>query len=210
MIKDNRGDASFVIVVIVILVLGGAAIAFKNIPKDVLNEDPGWEKVNNVFSEYDNIEYDESGEPIGIDVAFALDSIDGGSGGSEGGGGGGTEEENCFFRPAMYSLYTVSKNESCLAYDGEICISKYVSCLSRLDNEGGSFSEFNTEFVIVPDGMNKSLYAGVAGDYLLAAGERYEVEESVQFDSVGEDGDANREASCFLNVLNIPQERVCF
>lgn len=145
-----------------------------------------------------------------------------------GGGGGGTGGEGvsggatgaadssgstsgCATQQISYSAANFNANSVCNNQDENgFCIDKTVTCsitINNLDGEIGGIFEISFRFF--EQGNSGNILFLTSSELFLEPGEQHTFEGIFNVQSQGEQGDANKDLTCFYNTINIPRKEVC-
>ena len=143
-----------------------------------------------------------------------------------GGGGGGTGGEGsavggvagssgstsgCATQQISYSAANFNANSVCNNQDENgFCIDKTVTCsitINNLDGEIGGIFEISFKFF--EQGNSGNILFLASSESFLEPGEQHTFEGIFNVQSQGEQGDANKDLTCFYNTINIPRKEVC-
>jgi len=145
--------------------------------------------------------------------------IFGGGGGGTGGGGsaiGGVagssgSTSGCATQQISYSAANFNANSVCNNQDENgFCIDKTVTCsitINNLDGEIGGIFEISFKFF--EQGNSGNILFSTSSELFLEPGEQHTFEGIFNVQSQGEQGDANKDLTCFYNTINIPRKEVC-
>ncbi len=166
------------------------------------------EQINSIIHSSDNedyippIESENQNESPGNTVG----------GGSSGGGDGGSSRDGensltgCVISRVSYSLENLKKTESCNSYDGEICIDKTITCsveIYNLDLVSEGFFDLELFFVESWKSINEAIERRQKSLIILPS--TFELfNETLNIQSSGADGIANKIINCFYDTLNNP------
>jgi hypothetical protein len=136
------------------------------------------------------------------------------SGSGTGSGGSESSENNngCFKKQISYSLVNPKTNSTCNEYDGEICIDKTIKCSVEINNRDQEFEGiFKVEMDFVEKGKDRatSLIETRTKETRIPPLGMEVFEETLNLQSTGQDGIANKGVDCFYNTLENPYAEIC-
>ncbi|MEK6926153.1 MAG: hypothetical protein AABW50_02655 [Nanoarchaeota archaeon] len=153
-----------------------------------------------------------------VDIRDVPDVPTGSSGGGSGGGGsssssssgsGGSPESNCSTQEISYSLEDPDKIETCNKYNGIICEDKTVSCSIKIRNRDQNLAGlFKVSMTFIPNGETNSVGAKNI-EISINPLNSYTFTDSINIQSIGQSGNANKAINCFYNTVEVPVGEIC-
>jgi len=180
------------------------------------------EIIDDRVSDVDDIRDDE--KPIwggGISGAASSVGTDGNGGGSssssggssgsaQGGSASASSGDGCSSQQISFSASNFYENSVCNEQDSNgFCIDRTITCLvsiANLDDEVGG--NFGLSFRFFEEESNNLFYSVFSEVYL----DPYEFnvfEEFFNVQSQGQEGDANKDITCFYFIENVPKKEIC-
>lgn len=122
------------------------------------------------------------------------------------------EYSNCRMQQISYSLINFNETSNCNQYEGEICIDKTITCSIEIHNRDDEVRGiFELELLFVEEGGNReNPIERKTSEFFLEPLNYWIFEDSIDLQSSGEDGFANKEIDCFYNTLEVPEKEVCY
>ncbi|MCH7568374.1 MAG: hypothetical protein IIA87_03045 [Nanoarchaeota archaeon] len=147
-----------------------------------------------------------------------------GSGGASGSGGAGvttgepssgitgliTSSSKCEILKISYSASNFNAESVCNQYENGICIDKTVTCsitITNLDDEIGGI--FKLAFRFFERENEENIIHSTFSESFLEPGSQQTFEGTFNVQSQGENGNANKDLTCFYRILSIPQKEIC-
>lgn len=146
-------------------------------------------------------------ENLEIEEELDIDNLDG-----EGDyGDTSVSSSNCVVEKISYSLMNSDKITTCNQYQEEICIDKTVECSIEIHNRDSEVSDlFEVELIFLEEGETKEEPIDIKISSFTPQPQDFKIfRESINVQSTGEDGVANKNINCFFNTLKVPTKEVC-
>ncbi len=208
---DKRGYVKTILTVIIailVVTIIGTIMYFYY----TYETDPFTAVVDQVTEIFDNQPTDDSDAdytPEQLEIIQSSSSSSGGGGSSSSSSSGAP---SCYNDPINYYMINAREKFTCLNYDGEICIEKFVNCsidVQNRDNLGVGY--FNIRLIFVERGKEAETdgFGPIERSFTLDPMEIEKFGGTNTITSSGVDGLANKEINCYFNTLREPYKIIC-
>ena len=159
---------------------------------------------------------DNENEPTGAVISEPLNSgnernAEDSASGQEESTDGQSSGTECYEGQISYSITNFNVTSICNAYDEEICLDKTVICSIEIHNMDDDISGFfEIKLLFVEEGGNLENPIDEKTSRFFLEPQDYNLfEDSINIQSSGQGGLANKEITCFYSTLEVPKKSFC-
>ncbi|MBI3622883.1 hypothetical protein HY212_02270 [Candidatus Pacearchaeota archaeon] len=138
-----------------------------------------------------------------------------GSSGGSGSGGSGDQGSSsgagCIKSQISYSLENIKVEQTCNAFNGEICTDKTVKCSIEVHNlDNGIGGNFGVRVSFVEEGKEtESQLDAKSANFIIGPNEFKQYNESINLHGSNENDPPNKNIKCLYVTLEVPKQEVC-